>query len=110
MFDTSFSIILIDLLLLFRLHNLPVFLFPVDGGWSSWSEWEPCMQDGTSHSDYGDKPDMCMCRKRTCDNPKPANGGQSCQGKLTGLEPLMPSFVFKKQACAMPPAVIQMKR
>ncbi|XP_063381388.1 semaphorin-5B [Cydia fagiglandana] len=54
---------------------------PVDGGWSSWSQWEPCMQDGTSHSVYGDeKPDMCMCRTRKCDNPKPVNGGRTCEG------------------------------
>nr|XP_032522698.1 semaphorin-5B-like [Danaus plexippus plexippus] len=53
----------------------------VDGGWSSWSEWEPCMQDESTHVVYGDdKPDMCMCRTRSCDNPRPANGGQPCQG------------------------------
>ncbi|XP_075984423.1 semaphorin 5c [Anticarsia gemmatalis] len=54
---------------------------PVDGGWSSWSTWEPCMQDGTSQSLYDDnKPDMCMCRTRRCDNPRPAYGGQTCEG------------------------------
>lgn len=58
----------------------------VDGGWSSWSEWEPCMQDGTTQTLYGDdKPDMCMCRLRRCDNPKPVNGGQACKGKLLFL-------------------------
>lgn len=54
---------------------------PVDGGWSHWSEWEPCMQDGTSQSLYADnKPDMCVCRTRRCDNPRPAYGGQNCEG------------------------------
>ncbi|XP_012550340.1 semaphorin-5B isoform X1 [Bombyx mori] len=54
---------------------------PVDGGWSSWSEWEQCMQDGTTHALYEDeKPDMCMCRTRRCNNPKPAHGGQGCKG------------------------------
>nr|XP_021191662.2 semaphorin-5B [Helicoverpa armigera] len=54
---------------------------PVDGGWSHWSEWEPCMQDGTSQSLYADnKPDMCVCRTRRCDNPRPAYGGQPCEG------------------------------
>ncbi|XP_028156400.1 semaphorin-5B [Ostrinia furnacalis] len=61
--------------------SCPTSTTPVDGGWSSWSTWAPCMQDGTSHSVYGDeKPDMCMCRTRRCDNPKPANGGLSCHG------------------------------
>ncbi|XP_045503919.1 semaphorin-5B [Colias croceus] len=59
----------------------PTVSTPVDGGWSSWSEWEPCMQDGTPRAPYGDdKPDMCMCRTRRCDNPRPANGGQVCAG------------------------------
>ncbi|XP_072933331.1 semaphorin 5c-like [Epargyreus clarus] len=54
---------------------------PVDGGWSSWSEWEPCMQAGTPHSAYADdKPDACMCRTRRCDNPRPVHGGQHCDG------------------------------
>ncbi|XP_041982701.1 semaphorin-5B [Aricia agestis] len=53
---------------------------PVDGGWSSWSEWAPCMQDGTGGGAYGEEPDMCECRTRRCDNPKPAHGGQNCKG------------------------------
>lgn len=61
--------------------SCPTMNSPVDGGWSSWSEWEPCMQDGTFQSAYGDdKPDMCMCRSRRCDNPKPAIGGLGCKG------------------------------
>ncbi|XP_022815320.1 semaphorin-5A [Spodoptera litura] len=59
----------------------PAIDAPVDGGWSSWSQWEPCMQDGTSQSLYDDnKPDMCHCRTRRCDNPRPAYGGQACDG------------------------------
>ncbi|XP_047511358.1 semaphorin-5B [Pieris napi] len=58
----------------------PTVSTPVDGGWSSWSDWEPCMQDGTPRNTYDDKPDMCMCRTRRCDNPRPANGGQKCAG------------------------------
>ncbi|XP_045779006.1 semaphorin-5B [Maniola jurtina] len=61
--------------------SCPTVSTPVDGGWSSWSDWEQCMQDGTPHAVYGDdKPDMCMCRTRRCDNPRAANGGQNCQG------------------------------
>ncbi|KAL4716213.1 hypothetical protein ACJJTC_004707, partial [Scirpophaga incertulas] len=59
---------------------------PVDGGWSSWSEWQPCVQDNSLPSFYGDeKLDMCMCRSRQCDNPRPANGGQSCEGPTTAV-------------------------
>ncbi|KAI5644901.1 sema domain-containing protein [Phthorimaea operculella] len=53
---------------------------PVDGGWSSWSEWAPCMQDGTAHSEYGERPDMCLCRTRRCDSPRPQHGGNQCAG------------------------------
>ncbi|CAH2095397.1 unnamed protein product [Euphydryas editha] len=54
---------------------------PVDGGWSSWSEWEPCVQDGASRGAYADdRPDTCACRTRRCDNPRPAAGGQPCRG------------------------------
>ncbi|VVD03706.1 unnamed protein product, partial [Leptidea sinapis] len=40
----------------------PTLKTPVDGGWSSWSDWEECMQDGTPRDSFtDDKPDMCMC-------------------------------------------------
>ncbi|KAJ2954752.1 hypothetical protein O0L34_g3055 [Tuta absoluta] len=53
---------------------------PVDGGWSAWSEWAPCMQDGTANSAYGERPDLCMCRTRRCDSPRPQHGGKHCAG------------------------------
>ncbi|CAH2054373.1 unnamed protein product, partial [Iphiclides podalirius] len=60
---------------------LNLLAFAVDGGWSSWSEWAQCMQHGTPLVAYADeKPDMCMCRTRRCDNPPPSNGGQPCEG------------------------------
>ncbi|KAG7309284.1 hypothetical protein JYU34_005224 [Plutella xylostella] len=53
---------------------------PVDGGWSSWSAPEPCVQD-TARDMYSDQPpDMCVCRRRACDNPRPHRGGAPCQG------------------------------
>lgn len=61
-----------------------LFSFAVDGSWSSWSEWAPCVQDNGVHNSplntENDKPDTCMCSTRRCNNPKPANGGQYCIG------------------------------
>lgn len=52
---------------------------PVDGGWSAWSEWTPCV--GSKQS-----------RVRTCTNPSPENGGKPCAGPAT-----------ETQACVAPP-------
>ncbi|KAL8604253.1 hypothetical protein ACOMHN_023623 [Nucella lapillus] len=48
---------------------------PADGGWSPWSDWSKCQQVG------GDPVvDQCLCRARSCDYPKPSNGGRRCLG------------------------------
>lgn len=61
--------------------HCPLLEMPVDGGWSSWSDWVQCVQDNEFPEFYEmEKPNMCMCRTRRCDNPKPANGGRNCQG------------------------------
>ncbi|XP_041362297.1 netrin receptor UNC5C-like isoform X3 [Gigantopelta aegis] len=41
----------------------------VDGFWSPWSSWSTCSPDCIHH------------RRRSCDNPRPMNGGGYCSGK-----------------------------
>ncbi|XP_078364185.1 netrin receptor UNC5C-like [Oculina patagonica] len=50
----------------------------VDGGWSEWSEFEPC----TAKCGNGTK-----MLKRHCSNPAPENGGQLCTGPRVKIEP-----------------------
>ncbi|XP_045184211.2 coadhesin-like [Mercenaria mercenaria] len=47
---------------------------PVDGGWTSWTSWDKCTQTcgSATHS-----------RHRSCTNPPPAHGGDSCSGAST---------------------------
>lgn len=43
----------------------------VNGGWSSWSSWSQCSRDCSRG---------IRSRKRTCSNPEPRYGGQTCLG------------------------------
>ncbi|XP_058985154.1 semaphorin-5A isoform X1 [Musca domestica] len=56
--------------------SCPVLTSPIDGAWSSWSNWYKCSKNG---NDDGD----CLCRSRTCNNPSPRNGGKDCEGITT---------------------------
>ena len=54
-----------------------VFLFTaplqvkIDGGWSSWTDWEQCSKEcGTGY----------QSRYRLCNNPRPSRHGQPCVG------------------------------
>ncbi|EDL75730.1 complement component 7 [Rattus norvegicus] len=49
---------------------LPSITGGVDGGWSCWSSWSPCVQGKKS-------------RSRECNNPPPRAGGKACIGETT---------------------------
>ncbi|XP_062508236.1 A disintegrin and metalloproteinase with thrombospondin motifs adt-1-like [Corticium candelabrum] len=56
------------------------FSCPVDGHWSSWSEWTPfCNQDKCQGSNQQ--------RRRKCDSPPPSNDGRTCPGHDTVTRP-----------------------
>ncbi|XP_048241490.1 uncharacterized protein LOC124124850 isoform X5 [Haliotis rufescens] len=50
-------------------------LVVADGGWSVWSDW-----NRTCSATCGTNIPATQRRTRTCDNPEPANGGNSCTG------------------------------
>merc|ERR1711909_245158 len=54
----------------------------IDGGWSSWGECSGAALFGCYHRK----------QTRTCTNPKPANGGSSCEGSNEKSCPDTPSW------------------
>ncbi|XP_062512619.1 hemicentin-1-like isoform X1 [Corticium candelabrum] len=53
---------------------------PVDGKWSTWSQWTPfCSPDKCQGSNQQ--------RRRKCDSPPPANAGRTCPGHDTDTRP-----------------------
>uniref|UniRef100_G3QIF7 Complement component C7 n=1 Tax=Gorilla gorilla gorilla TaxID=9595 RepID=G3QIF7_GORGO len=79
----------------------------VDGGWSCWSSWSPCVQGKKT-------------RSRECNNPPPSGGGRSCIGEtiestqcedeelehLRLLEPhCFPLSLVPTEFCPSPPAL-----
>lgn len=57
--------------------SCPILDAPIDGGWSSWSEFTSCIHRSGSEFDAADS---CLCQTRTCNNPAPQNGGLDCMG------------------------------
>uniref|UniRef100_A0A8C6R2T0 Complement component C7 n=1 Tax=Nannospalax galili TaxID=1026970 RepID=A0A8C6R2T0_NANGA len=79
----------------------------VDGSWSCWSSWGPCVQGKKT-------------RSRECNNPPPSGGGKTCIGETTEsrqcedqdlenlrlLEPhCFPLSLVPKEFCSPPPAL-----
>ncbi|XP_037655093.1 complement component C7 isoform X2 [Choloepus didactylus] len=79
----------------------------VDGGWSCWSAWGPCVQGKKT-------------RSRECNNPSPSRGGKSCIGETSEsrqcqddelehfrlLEPhCFPLSLVPTEFCPSPPAL-----
>ena len=59
--------------------SCPVLTDPVDGVWTAWSAWDQCaFSNPDRRVDSGG--DYCMCRRRACTAPPPANGGAGCEG------------------------------
>uniref|UniRef100_UPI0037E9B6AB hemicentin-1 n=1 Tax=Semicossyphus pulcher TaxID=241346 RepID=UPI0037E9B6AB len=50
---------------------------PINGNWAPWSSWGSCSKTCNGGQ---------MRRYRTCDNPRPANGGRACAGADTQIQ------------------------
>lgn len=68
-------------------NECPITTSPIDGGFSSWSEWFKCNQHSDDNRHESSNIDTCLCRSRSCNNPSPMNGGTLCKGK--GMEKII---------------------
>lgn len=68
---------------------------PIDGQWNSWAPWSVCYQNRKNVPNFYPPLEnyFIQSRNRTCDNPKPINGGDEC---------LPPSHRFKQCTCMNP--------
>ncbi|KRZ76390.1 A disintegrin and metalloproteinase with thrombospondin motifs 16 [Trichinella papuae] len=54
---------------------------PLDGQWSTWSEWSSCSSRCSAGS---------QSRRRSCDSPRPMNGGTDCLGTARQVKSCQP--------------------
>ena len=68
---------------------------PIDGQWSSWSPWSECYLNKKTVDNFYQplRNFYIQSRNRSCDNPKPINGGNDC---------FPPSHRFKQCGCMNP--------
>ena len=68
---------------------------PIDGQWNSWAAWSECYLNTKTVKNFYEPLEnfYIQSRNRTCDNPKPINGGDDC---------LPPSHRFKQCGCMNP--------
>lgn len=59
------------------LFDILTFFLSVSGNWGPWSNWGSCSKTCNGGQ---------MRRYRTCDNPRPANGGRACAGADTQIQ------------------------
>lgn len=59
------------------LFYVKLFHFVAHGNWSPWSGWGMCSRTCSGGQ---------MRRYRTCDNPRPSNGGRGCAGPDTQIQ------------------------
>lgn len=61
----------------FYAFDILAFFLSVSGNWGPWSSWGSCSKTCNGGQ---------MRRYRTCDNPRPANGGRACAGADTQIQ------------------------
>ncbi|XP_066921107.1 neuropilin-1a-like [Clytia hemisphaerica] len=68
---------------------------PIDGHWNSWGPWSECYLNSKNVENFYPSLEnfQIQNRNRSCDNPKPINGGEDC-------EP--PTHRFKQCSCMNP--------
>ena len=81
-----------------------IFLFccynTVHGGWSSWSGWTACTQSCGAGSQE---------RSRTCTNPSPRHGGNSCLGNPGEKQPCNEQSCPGKKRIFSPQEIIKVR-
>jgi len=68
---------------------------PIDGQWNSWEPWSSCYINSKDVENFYSPLEnfFVQSRNRTCDNPKPINGGKDCDP---------PAHRFRQCACMNP--------